>query len=159
MGKIFDIRQRVDAIVAGFRARVAAVEMRLHGVNRPRVMYCSDCNTNNPPLSVGAEGMTSLITRLAGGVNIFDDIADSYVRVSWEEVVRRNPQWILISDHDIPVEAIIAHLTSSPELSQVEAIKKRQFITLTYAEQTPSTRSIDGLEKIARALHPARFAP
>ena len=156
LGAIFGIRARSDDVVAGFRARVAAVAARVRGAQRPRVMYCSDCDTDAPPLSVGSQGMTALITRLAGGANIFDDIPDSYVRVSWEEVIRRDPQWILVSDHDIPAATIIRHLTSAPELAGVAAIRDRRFIVLSYAEQTPSTRSVDGLEKIARALHPKR---
>lgn len=160
LGAIFDIEDRAAGVVASLEARVATVAERLRGAGEPpRVMYCSDCNTTSPPVSVGAEGMTSLITRLAGGRNIFDDIPNSYVRVSWEEVVRRDPQWILISDHRLPVEAIIRHLTSDPQLAQVEAVRKRQFVFITYAEQTPSTRSVDGLEKIARALYPGRFGP
>ena len=110
-----------------------------------------------PPLSVGREGMTALIIRLGGGENLFDDIADSYVRVNWEEVAKRDPQWIIVNDHRVPVEQTIRHLMSDPQLSHVEAIRERRFIPLTYAEQTPSTRSVDGLEKIARALHPDRF--
>ena len=159
LGAIFGIRERAEAMIASLKARVAAVEERLRDVSvRPRVMYCDDCYRATPPLSVGREGMTALLMRLAGGQNIFDDIADSYVWVSWEEVARRDPQWIIVNDHRIPVEQTIAHLTSDPELSHVEAIRKRRFIPLTYAEQTPSTRSVDGLEKFARALHPERFA-
>lgn len=160
LGAIFGIAERADAIVASLTARVAAVTVALRDVPvRPRVMYCSDCDSGSPPVSVGREGMTSLVTRLGGGANIFDDIPDSYVRVSWEEVARRDPQWILVSDHRIPVAEIIRHLTSDPQLSHVEAIRERRFIPITYAEQTPSTRSVDGLEKIARALHPDRFGP
>lgn len=160
LGAIFGIRERSDGMIAGFKARVAAVEDRVRDApDRPRVMYCSDCNTTSPPTSVGAEGMTSLITRLAGGRNIFDDIPNSYVRVSWEEVAKRDPQWILVSDDRVPMEEIIRHLTTDPQLAHVEAIRLRRFIPITYAEQTPSTRSIDGLEKIARAIHPDRFSP
>ncbi len=159
LGAIFGVRERTGAAVADLRARVAAVTAQVsQSEGRPRVMYCSDCNSERPPLSVGAEGMTALVTRLAGGTNIFDDIPNSYVRVSWEEVVRRDPQWILISDHDIPAASIVAYLTTAPDLKDVEAVRKRQFVFLSYAEQTPSTRSVDGLEKIARALHPDRFA-
>lgn len=160
LGTIFGIRDRAETMVEGFRRRVAAVTERTGRVTvRPRVMYCSDCNSANPPVSVGREGMTSLLARLAGGVNIFDDIPNSYVRVSWEEVARRDPQWILISDHRIPTEAIVAHLTSDPQLKDVEAVRERRFIPITYAEQTPSTRNVDALERIARILHPELFAP
>ncbi len=160
LGRIFGVAARAEAMVADFRRRAAAVTDRVAGVaTRPRVMYCSDCNTESPPVSVGREGMTSLLANLAGGANLFDDIANSYVRVSWEEVARRDPQWILISDHRIPTDAIIRHLTSDPQLAHVEAVRKRQFIAITYAEQTPSTRNVDALERIARALHPDRFVP
>ena len=159
LGAIFGVTARVDGIVRELKERVAAVAAKVGDVAvRPRVMYCSDCDAATPPLSVGREGVTSLITRLAGGANIFDDVPNSYVRVSWEEVARRDPQWILVSDHDLSVEAIIRHLTGDPQLAHVEAIRERRFIPITYAEQTPSTRSVDGLEKIARAIHAERFA-
>ncbi len=160
LGAIFGVREKADAVLRSLRERVAAVGERVRDVSvRPRVMYCSDCNTASPPVSVGRKGMTSLVTRLAGGENIFDDIPDSYVRVSWEEVAKRDPHWILVSDHRLPLEDIVAHLTSDPQLAHVEAVRERRFIPITYAEQTPSTRTVDGLEKIARALHPDRFRP
>ncbi|TDR93496.1 ABC transporter substrate-binding protein [Enterovirga rhinocerotis] len=158
LGALFGIRERAEAVIAAQKARVAAVADRLQGVpSRPRVMYCDDCYSPSPPLSVGREGMTALIIRLGGGESLFDDIANSYVRVNWEEVAKRDPQWIIVNDHRVPIEQTIRHLLSDPQLSHVEAIRERRFIPLTYAEQTPSTRSIDGLEKIARALHPDRF--
>ncbi|CBS89734.1 ABC transporter substrate-binding protein [Azospirillum lipoferum] len=160
LGRIFGIADRAEAMVADFRRRVAAVT-RLTGTaaQRPRVMYCDDCHTDAAPLSVGREGMTSLLMELAGGRNIFDDIANSYVRVSWEEMARRDPQWIIVSDHRIPAEAAIRYLLSAPQLADVEAVRKRQFIVLTYAEQTPSTRNVDALERMARTLHPELFTP
>lgn len=158
LGKIFGISEHAEAMVADFRRRVAAVTDRTGGVaDHPRVMYCDDCHTEGAPLSVGREGMTSLLMELAGGRNIFDDIPNSYVRVSWEEMVRRNPQWIIVSDHRIPAEAAIRHLLAAPQLADVEAVRERRFIVLTYAEQTPSTRNVDALERMARTLHPELF--
>ncbi|ALG75378.1 iron complex transporter substrate-binding protein [Azospirillum thiophilum] len=158
LGKIFGISERAEAMVADFRRRVAAVtERTAAATERPRVMYCDDCHTDGAPLSVGREGMTSLLMELAGGRNIFDDIPNSYVRVSWEEMVRRNPQWIIVSDHRIPAEAAIRHLLAAPQLADVEAVRERRFIVLTYAEQTPSTRNVDALERMARTLHPELF--
>ncbi|BAI71121.1 iron complex transport system substrate-binding protein [Azospirillum sp. B510] len=160
LGRIFGIADRAEAMVADFRRRVAAVTRRIGGATqRPRVMYCDDCHTDAAPLSVGREGMTSLLMELAGGRNIFDDIPDSYVRVSWEEMARRDPQWIIVSDHRVPAEAAIRYLLSAPQLADVEAVRKRQFIVLTYAEQTPSTRDVDALERMARTLHPELFQP
>ena len=160
LGAIFGIRERAAAMIAGLQQRVALVEERVRGASaRPRIMYCDDCYTANPPVSVGREGMTSLLMRLAGGQNIFDDVANSYIRVNWEEVARRDPQWIIINNHRVPLDQTIRHLTEDPQLAHVEAVRERRFIPLTYAEQTPSTRSVDGLEKVARAIHAERFRP
>lgn len=160
LGAIFGVTERAEGMVADFRRRVAAVTERVGAVaDRPRVMYCDQCHTDAAPLSVGREGMTGLLMELAGGRNIFDDIPNSYVRVGWEEMVRRDPQWIIVSAHRVPAEAAIRHLLAAPQLADVEAVRKRQFIVLTYAEQTPSTRNVEALERMARALHPERFAP
>ena len=158
LGRIFDISEKAEAIVADYRARVAAVSERISkAARRPRVMYCGDCNTDNPPLSIGAEGMPKLLAKLAGGENIFDDIADSYVRVSWDAVIERDPEWIIISNHRIPTEEMIEYLTTSPVLKDVTAVRERNFVLMTYAERSPSTRNVDALERLARAMHPDLF--
>ena len=158
LGSIFDISEKAEAMVANYRARVADITTRVaKAARKPRVMYCGDCNTDNPPLSIGAEGMPKLLAKLAGGENIFDDIPDSYVRVSWDAVVERNPEWIIISNHRIPTEEMIEYLTTSPVLKDITAVKERNFVLMTYAERSPSTRNVDALERLARAMHPELF--
>jgi iron complex transport system substrate-binding protein len=158
LGQIFSISEKAEAMVADYRERVAAITERVEkAARKPRVMYCGDCNTDNPPLSIGAEGTPKLLAKMAGGENIFDDIPDSYVRVSWDAVIERDPEWIIISNHRIPTEEMIEYLTTSPVLKDVTAVKKRNFVLMTYAERSPSTRNVDALERLARAMHPDLF--
>ena len=158
LGTIFGISEKAEAMVAGYRERVADITARVEkAARKPRVMYCGDCNTDNPPLSIGAEGMPKLLAKLAGGENIFDDIPDSYVRVSWDAVIERDPEWIIISNHRIPTEEMIEYLTTAPVLKDVTAVKERSFVLMTYAERSPSTRNVDALERLARAMHPDLF--
>lgn len=160
LGAIFGVPDRAQQMVDGFRRRVQDVGARVaRAKTRPRVMYCGDCSSAGAPLSSGGEGMPALLANLAGGQNIFDDIANSYVRVSWEEVVNRNPQWILVSDDRIPAEQHIRHLLQDPQLKNVEAVRERRFIRVTYPQRSPSTRNIETLERIARTLHPEVFKP
>lgn len=160
LGSIFGVRLRAEAMVADFRKRVADVTARLARVKaRPRVMYCGDCSSTSAPLTSGAEGMPALLANLAGGRNVFDDIPNSYVRVSWEEVVSRDPQWILVSDDRISAQRNIDHLLADPQLKSVEAVRERRFIALTYPERSPSTRNVEALERIARTLHADAFSP
>jgi iron complex transport system substrate-binding protein len=160
LGAIFGVEQRAAQLVEGYRRQLADVTARLeHTRTTPRVMYCGDCSGTAAPLSSGAEGMPALIATLAGGTNIFDDIPNSYVRVSWEEVVKRDPQWILVSDDRLPASRQIAHLLRDPQLRDVEAVRKQQFILVTYPQRSPSTRNVETVERVARTLHPEAFEP
>jgi len=158
LGRIFGITARAEAMVADFRQRVATVTSRTATVKqRYRVMYCGDCNSDAAFLTIGAEGMPKLLATLAGGQNIFDDIPDSYVRVTWDRVIPRDPEWIIISDNRIPTDDIVRYLTTNPRLKDLTAVKKRQFVFMTYPERSPSTRNVEALERLARTLHPELF--
>ncbi len=158
LGKIFGIEPTAEAMVDDYRRRVAAVTAKTATVtNRPRIMYCGGCADDSPPRTIGTEGMPRLQFDLAGGKNIFDDIKDSYVNVSWDTVIDRDPEWIVISNPRVPHEASITYLTNSPALQNITAVKKRQFIFMTYAERSPSTRNVDALERLARTIHPELF--
>jgi iron complex transport system substrate-binding protein len=160
LGKIFDIQAKTEAMVTDLRKRVSAVTDRVaKATTRPRMMYCGFCNTDNPPRTIGAEGMPRLLFDLAGGKNIFDDIKDSYVNVSWDTVIDRDPEWIVVSNPRIPHDEIIKYLTTSPALKNVSAVKNRHILFMTYAERSPSPRNVDALERLARAIHPELFNP
>jgi len=158
LGRIFGVTARAEDLVAEYRRRVAAVVDRTaKAAERPRIMYCGGCNNDSPPRTIGTEGMPRLLFDLAGGRNIYDDIKDSYVNVSWDTVIDRDPEWIVISNPRVPHEDSIAYLTSSPALRNVTAVRKQQFLFMSYAERSPSTRNVDALERLARAIHPELF--
>jgi iron complex transport system substrate-binding protein len=159
LGRIFDITSKAELMVADLRKRVADVAERVaKAQTRPRMMYCGFCNSDSPPRTIGAEGMPRLLFDLAGGKNIFDDIKDSYVNVSWDTVIDRDPEWIVVSNPRISHEDIVNYLTTSPALKNVTAVKNRHILFMTYAERSPSTRNVDALERLARAIHPELFA-
>jgi iron complex transport system substrate-binding protein len=158
LGQIFDIAPKAEVMVADLRKRVAAVTDRILGAKtRPRMMYCGFCNTDNPPRTIGAEGMPRLLFDLAGGKNIFDDIKDSYVNVSWDVVIDRDPEWIVVSNRRISHKDIVNYLTTSPALKNVSAVKNRHILFMTYAERSPSPRNVDALERLAKTSHPELF--
>ena len=160
LGQIFGVEDRAETMVADFRRRVEDVTRRVSDVSdRPRVMYCGNsCNSDDPPWVIGAEGMPRLLIELAGGENIFDDIKDSYVKASWEDIIDRDPEWLVIMPSPYTQEEVFNYLTTSPNLQNVSAVKNKNFVFLTSPYTEPSTRNVDALEKIARAMFPERFA-
>ena len=46
--------------------------------------------------------MPQAMIEAAGGRNIFDDLDSSWMRGNWEDVIARDPDWIVIVDDDRP---------------------------------------------------------
>ena len=102
-------------------------------------------------------GLLWLVTAGIAGAGPVDDIKDSYVNVSWDTVIDRDPEWIVVSNPRIPHEEIMKYLTTAPALRNVGAVKNRHILFMTYAERSPSPRNVDALERLARAIHPELF--
>ena len=102
---------------------------------------------------------TSKLIEHAGGVNIFNDLDTTWATVSWETVVERAPEVIIIDDYgDTSLEEKIAQLKENPALATVPAIQNDRIISVTLCESFASSMTGDTVEKFARAFHPDCFA-
>ncbi|MDY0072746.1 MAG: ABC transporter substrate-binding protein [Thauera sp.] len=157
LGRIFRIEQTVEALVAQQRAELQAVTDALQGIKaRPKVLvYDSGANAFT---TVGRFGMPNAMIEAAGGRNIFDDIPSNWPRGNWENVVERNPDWIVIIDYDHPgPQGKIDFLRSKAELATVTALQQGNFVVLTYAEATPGPGNVAAVRRLAQAFHPGRL--
>ena len=161
LGRIFNIQDRAGAAIKSMKDRVAAVEAKLAGAKgaKPKVFIYQTWNApDQPPRTVGAQAMPSAVLAMAGAENIFADVDDSYITASWEDVVARNPDAILLLEcGHADGEARKATLLANPVLKDVRAVKDGRVVVLRVEEFYPGPRAVDGLEKLARALHPDLF--
>jgi iron complex transport system substrate-binding protein len=159
LGAIFDVDARADALISAMRARVDAIARALGpNLSRPRVFVYD--SGEDKPFTAGALAMPTALIRAAGGVNVMGDVAQSWTQVSWESVIARNPQAIVIVDYgSVTADQKIRYLTGNPALANIEAVRERRFIVVPYDAATPGVRNADAVETIARALHPLAFAP
>lgn len=157
LGRIFRVEQRARSLVEEQRAELQAIDVALRGIeSRPKV-FVYDSGTDAFTTS-GHFGMPNAMIEAAGGLNIFDDVQSSWVRGSWEAVVERDPDWIVIIDYDRPdAQGKIDFLLSKPELAGVTAIRRKNFRVLEYAEATPGPRNVPRTRMLATAFHPERF--
>jgi iron complex transport system substrate-binding protein len=78
--------------------------------------------------------------------------------VSWEQVIKADPQCIIINDYGTPTAAQKEKfLETSPITKNLTAVKNRCFLPLSYDEVTPGPRNSHAVAAIARWLHPAAF--
>ncbi|WP_259767892.1 ABC transporter substrate-binding protein, partial [Pseudomonas protegens] len=108
LGRIFDVQDRANALIAQMQEQVAEVQKDLPK-DPPRVfLYDSG---EDRAMTSGRLGMPQALIDAAGGRNILDDVEASWTRINWETVVERNPQVIVIVDY-----------------SEVTAEQKQQFL-------------------------------
>nr|WP_246356115.1 ABC transporter substrate-binding protein [Paraburkholderia humisilvae] len=159
LGAIFDVEARAHALIAAMQSQVDAISRALGPkIERTRVFVYD--SGEDKPFTAAALAMPTALIRAAGGRNVMDDVRQSWTQVSWESVIARNPQAIVIVDYGaVTADQKIRFLTGNPALANVDAIRLRRFIVVPYDAATPGVRNIDAIATIARGLHPALFAP
>ncbi|NLP36673.1 MAG: ABC transporter substrate-binding protein, partial [Firmicutes bacterium] len=117
LGKIFRIEDRANTFIADQKARIAAVEAKVAG-RQPLKVLVYDFGGEGV-YTCGGTNFETLLIEKAGGQNIFADITDKqWTMVSYEEVLKRNPDVIVVHDYDVPsLEEKIAAIKTAPGLS------------------------------------------
>ncbi|MDR9861760.1 ABC transporter substrate-binding protein [Pseudomonas baetica] len=151
LGKIFDVQDRANALIAQMQAQVAEVRKNLPA-EKPRVfLYDSG---EDRAMTSGRLGMPQALIDAAGGRNILDDVDASWTRVNWETVVEHNPQVIVIVDYsEITADQKIEFLLKNKALQSVDAIKNQRFIVIPYVQATPGIDNVLAVETLAKGFH------
>jgi len=151
LGRIFDVQDRANALVAHMQAQVADIRKTLPA-QRPRVfLYDSG---EDRAMTSGRLGMPQALIDAAGGRNILEDVDASWTRVNWESVVEHNPQVIVIVDYsEITADQKIQFLLANKALQSVEAIKQRRFIVIPYVQATPGIDNVVAVATLAKGFH------
>jgi iron complex transport system substrate-binding protein len=145
---VAEMRQRVDVITE--RTRDIPAE------ERPKVYYEI---WHNPLMSAGSGSFTNELIKLAGGVNIFEDMATEFSEVSVERVLSGNPDVIVLSPPDAPMPGVSPEeLKARPGWDGIKAVKDGRIYQIhPDLLNRPGPRIVDGLEALAEVIHPELF--
>ena len=140
IGKIFDVEETAEKFVNEQKSRISAIEKKTKNKEKIKVLVY-DSGSNGVFTCSGNNFENQLIEK-AGGKNIFDDITDKqWITVGYEEILKRNPDVIIIHDYDAPsVENKISEIKSNPTLSQLECVKNNRFAVITLESVLPGNR-------------------
>ncbi len=155
VAKMLDRSQAGDALVASIRKRMAAVKEQLQTRTRPRILYV----LNTDPLqSVGPGSFIHQLIDLAGGVNIAAEASSAYPRLSLEDVIARDPECIVFpvgDEEGIPAD----ERHQWRRWSHLSAVKHDRLVSVpSVLIDRPGPRLVEGLELLARAIHPEAFS-
>jgi iron complex transport system substrate-binding protein len=147
-----------ETLVAGLERRVRAVEQKVSAVTeRPLVFYELDGTDPNAPWTPGPGSFVDTLIRQAGGENLGSSLASEWVQVSIEELIAKDPDIILIGDATwggVTVEDV----RSRSGWEGLSAVKSGALYTFDdNLVSRPGPRLVDGLEAMAKLLHPEIF--
>lgn len=154
LGRIFRVEDRAQALVDGYRKQLADIMAEVGRVDKPVRVFVYNSGEEKPFTS-GRFGIPTAMIEAAGGINILDDIEKSWTEVSWEPVIERNPEVIVVVNYgEVTAEQKIAFMKNNPAFSRIDAVKNDRFVVLEYVEATPGPRNIDAIARLAKAFHP-----
>jgi iron complex transport system substrate-binding protein len=154
LGRIFRVEDRAQALVDGYRKQLADIMTEVGTVKTPVRVFVYDSGEEKPFTS-GRFGIPTAMIEAAGGTNILDDIEKSWTEVSWEPVIERDPQVVVIVNYgEVTAEQKIAFMKNNPAFKNIDAVKNDRFVVLDYVEATPGPRNIDAIGRLAKAFHP-----
>jgi iron complex transport system substrate-binding protein len=151
VGRITGHQTRADQLVAEMKDRLAEVRRRLAGLPPTRAFMIT---WFDPLLAPGKNTFENDVLRLAGVESISADIDEFYPRFSLEQVLARDPDVILTVRHS---GKALPDLKHSGGWREVRAVREGRIDILGEVLQHPSPRFVEGVEELARKLHPERF--
>lgn len=152
LGKIFAVEDKANDLVAGYKAELDAFTATLPKLDRPLRAFVYDSG-EDAPFTAGRYAMPTAMIEAAGGVNVMDDFEKSWATVTWETVVERNPEVIVIVNYgDVTAEQKRAFMMSNPAFANLDAVRNDRFVVLQYVEATPGPRNIRAIKKLAEAF-------
>jgi iron complex transport system substrate-binding protein len=151
ISRITDCEAAGDQLVARVKARLEEVKRRLTGLPPTRAFFIT---WFDPLLAPGRKTFENDVLGLAGVVSISASSEEFYPRYSLEQVLAQNPEVILTVRHE---GKPLPNLRQLAGWRALNAVKQGRVYVLNEVLQHPSPRFVDGVEELARTLHPERF--
>ena len=150
---------QAEKVARSLQASIDAVKKRVAGRPRPRTLLVfgrEPGSLRNIYASAGRGFLHDMLVA-AGGEDVLADIDRESAQVSTEMILARKPDVILELNaatrlNEADLKAVVDPWLT---LSSVPAVRNKRVIILTGPGMTvPGPRVVDGIEKMARALHP-----
>ena len=159
LGRLYGTSDAATAIGSDMLARRNAVAVAVADAPRPRVVEELDASEPDKPFVAGPNGFYGQLIDLAGGTNIFGDLPGDVAQVGAESIVERDPEVIILTDADLPFNPQTPEMVAArPGWDGITAVQNGAIYSVPGTlYSTPGPRLVEGLENLAKLLHPDRF--
>lgn len=157
IGEIFSVQYRADELVGQMQNTLRQTRQAVEDVDDP--LTVANLGTSGNSASVaGANSVANEVIEAAGAENAFSDLDERRTEVSWEEVVARDPDVILV-DYccGTSYEEARRELEEVPQLSDTTAIREDNYAHLGLTNLVTGIRNADAARDLAEQLYPEQF--
>ncbi|WP_405063776.1 ABC transporter substrate-binding protein [Kribbella sp. NBC_01505] len=164
LGKLFGVEDRAEEVIADQEKRIAAVEAKVKNAPKPTVAILRPGLEGGGLTVSGGPDFGTVLIKQAGGVNAFADLtAKRNVKIGVEELIKRNPDYILISgccDAALTPAATkpdVDKLLANPAFQNLKAVRNKHVVPWLFANHSAGVRGAYTTEDIAKTIHPDLF--
>lgn len=152
LGDLFDEHDQAAKLVSGLRQSADAVEAATRQIKPVKVFYQV---SGEPLYTIGREAYLTDLVRRAGGVSVTADVPGAFPRFSDESALAARPEAIILPSGGSMGSA---NSTAAAALKNSPAVQNNRVYKINDDHLSrPGPRLVDGLEEMARALHPEVF--
>ncbi|EDU38813.1 ABC transporter substrate-binding protein [Clostridium sporogenes] len=160
LGIIFDKEDKAKEVNNKIKSELKETTDKIKDIDKKVKVLGYDSGTDKAV--VIGKGISNEIISLAQGENIFGNIDKTYPEVSMEEVIKKNPDVIMILEYSVgnggeTFENKVKALKANPALKDVNAIKNNKFIKVELTELYPGERVPGTVKKLAKEFYPDKF--
>jgi iron complex transport system substrate-binding protein len=159
VGAITDTTDEAAALAESMETRMRDIEAGVINAIPTSVFFIVDATDPTLPWTAGPGSFIDALITMAGGENVAGDAPYEWPQFSIEEVVSADPDVIIVQTMlggipTISVEDLEAH----PIWGEIDAVKQGNvYLVDGDLVSRSGPRIVDGLEALAKALHPDLF--
>ena len=157
LGNVFGVQDLAAEKVQAMKDKLEEVKTALGDdvYANPVTVFVYDSGEDAP--FTACQGVPGDMIKRAGGISIFDDIDKGWATPSWEEVVQRDPDVILILDYDYDTEEKEQFLKTNEFTKELRAVKEGRIYSACCSDMQGSAGSAGCVEIMAKQFHPDKF--
>jgi iron complex transport system substrate-binding protein len=150
LGEVTGTADRARSIASEMESRIDAVERRVRNLPRPLVLYVLQ---TGPLITAGRNTFVNDLINIAGGKSVSGDETADYPQFSRETAIARAPEIIVAPS--IHGAELVKESELRRDFAATPAIRSNRIVWVTPdLVDRPGPRIVEGLEQLAKGLHP-----
>ena len=154
VSQVFGVSDRGDQLVTQLKGRLSTATGGLDAKGVTLAWWYASTKT---PYIAGCCGAPGMITKELGATNAFESNKQLWPETSWEAIVDRNPDVLVLADltrgdDGDSAEAKIKFLESNPATRTMSAVQNKRYIIVDASNMDPSIENVRAVETIANGL-------